>query len=530
MDAGVENDEAVAEEVRGWLKDNWDPTITVREWWARLADSGWGFPTWPEEWFGRGLSSDAAVVVRRELSEANVLGPPIGMGVSLTSGVLFTHGTEEQKARWLPAIARGEEAWCQFFSEPGAGSDLASAQTRAVRDGDEWIVNGQKVWSSGAREADHGILVARTDIDVPKHKGLSFFGIDVEQPGIELRPIKQMNGQSHFNESFFTDARVPDENLIGGLSNGWAVAMTTLAHERTTYAAGRDYSLRGVAPGVKEGNLDRIVGDVMSEPPGDSGWTAAFPLGFSDALVAVAKQYGADRDRTMRQRIAGLYALSEAIRFTGLRVKAAVQAGRPPGVESSIAYLAGVTIARQTRDLGLAMLGPHGMVMGPGAPLDGAVAMMALTVPCHGIMGGSEQIQRNIIGERVLGLPKEPQVDRDVPFRQIEGRDPARLARAGSAGAIIEPSSLRGVVRVGSREVDHPVARRPRAAAAGRGREAGAFLAGPVAGGRPRRPARRLRVDLLRHADRRVGDAAAQRRRHPPHVVDGAQPQHRREA
>src|SRR4051794_20615747 len=342
------------------------------------------------------------------------------MGVSLTSGVLFAHGTDEQRRQWLPAIARGEEAWCQFFSEPGAGSDLASAQTRAVRDGDEWIVNGQKVWSSGAREADHGILVARTDIDVPKHKGLSFFAIDVEQPGIELRPIRQMNGQSHFNESFFTDARVPHANLIGGLNNGWAGALTTLAHERPTYAAGRDYSLRGIAPGVKEGNLDRKVGAVMSEPPGDSGWTASFPLGYSDAMLDLAHRFGWDKDPLIRQRIAGLYALTEAIRFTGLRVKAAAQAGRPPGIESSIAYLAGVTIARLTRDLGLAIIGANGMLAGEGTPLDGAVAMMALTVPCHGIMGGSEQIQRNIIGERVLGLPKEPQVDRDLPFRQLK--------------------------------------------------------------------------------------------------------------
>src|SRR5215469_2391250 len=236
------------------LTANWDPDVTVRDWWARLAGSGWGFPTWPGAWFGKGLTANAAAGVRTAYAESGVLPPPTGLGQLLGGPMLLLHATDEQKARFLPPLARGEESWCQFFSEPGAGSDLAGAQTRAVRDGDEWVVDGQKVWTSGAQWADRGMLLARTNREVPKHYGLSFFIIDVEQPGIEVRPLHQMNGAHGFNEVFFTGARVSDDRRIGEPGGGWSVAVTVLMYERTMA------SVASATPGRKGGQLDEPAG------------------------------------------------------------------------------------------------------------------------------------------------------------------------------------------------------------------------------------------------------------------------------
>jgi alkylation response protein AidB-like acyl-CoA dehydrogenase len=332
--------------------------------------------------------------------------------------VIFQFGSDDQRERWLRPIATGEESWCQFFSEPNAGSDLASLQTRAVRDGDEWIVNGQKVWNSGTMTAERALLVARTDSEVPKHKGLSFFVIDVEQPGIEIRPIKQLNGHAEFNETFFTDARVPHANLIGGLNNGWAVAMATLASERSSYAAGVDYAV-GALPGERNGQLDLTVSEVKEWLATQRRAQTAFPLGSAPALIDLAKEFGRLDDPTIRERIVRLYCLAEAARLTAARAKAAADAGRAPGPESSLGYVAGVKLARMTRDLGLDIIGANGMLIDADGAHDRAVAMMALSSLVHGIQGGTEQIQRNILGERVLGLPKEPQVDRDIPFREL---------------------------------------------------------------------------------------------------------------
>ena len=192
---GISEDE-LGTAVRKWLAEAWDPDITVREWWGRLADSGYGFPHWPTEWFGKSMSGPEAAAVRKEMASARVMGPPIGVGTAMAAPVLFAYGSDDQRSRWLPALAHGDERWCQFFSEPDAGSDLAGVRTQAVSDGDGWLVSGQKVWNSGTLTADRGILLARTDPDLPKHRGLSFFVIDVDQPGIEVRPIRQMNGRS----------------------------------------------------------------------------------------------------------------------------------------------------------------------------------------------------------------------------------------------------------------------------------------------------------------------------------------------
>ena len=411
--------DTVRADVRSWIAENWDPTLTVRAWWRLLADSGWGFPTWPVEWSGRGLHPDAAPIVRSELLAAGAMGPPTGMAQSMGGPVLLEFGTEAQKAAYLPAIVSGEEWWCQFFSEPGAGSDLAGVQTRAIRDGDEFVINGQKVWSSSAHLAERGMLLARTDSSVPKHKGLSFFVLDIDQPGVELRPIVQMNGEAHFNESFFTDARVPAANLVGTEGDGWRVALATLAHERTNYAGGGDHTLLSAAPGSKAGDLDRVAGEVLDELNGQVNAHTGFPIGSVDSLVDLARAFGRDGDPSIRQRIAQVHCVAETSRFTGLRAKAAIESGRAPGSESSVGYLAGVQLARLTRDLALEIMGPNGMLMGDDSHFGGRVTLMAITTPCHGIMGGAEQIQKNIVGERMLGLPREPAVDRDVPFRDL---------------------------------------------------------------------------------------------------------------
>jgi alkylation response protein AidB-like acyl-CoA dehydrogenase len=410
----------VARQVQHWLRDNWDPGLTVRQWWARLADSGWGFPTWPTDWFGRGLTSAEGAKVRREMIRAGVLGPPTGVGPSMASGVLFVHGSEEQKQRWLPVIARGEEKWCQFFSEPGAGSDLASVQTRAVFDGQGWVVNGQKVWNSGTTLADRGLLVARSDLDVPKHRGISFFVIDMDQPGIEVRPIRQMNGRSEFCEAFFTNARVSDADMIGGINRGFGVAMTTLNNERAHFAGGGDDELKEAIAGARGGDLDRTVADVLADDREDWDSANKLPISSTEGMVALARRFGRHRDPVIRQRIAQLHTLTETHRFTALRAEAAASSGREPGPETSVGYLGAVAIARLCRDLAAAIAGPSAMLSDVGAPFDEAVAMNVTTAPCHGIQGGSEQIQRNVIGERILGLPKEPQVDRDLPFRLLK--------------------------------------------------------------------------------------------------------------
>jgi alkylation response protein AidB-like acyl-CoA dehydrogenase len=416
----VPTEEQIRTEVRTWLAEAWDPGLTVRAWWSRLAESGYAFPHWPSEWFGRSMSTRATAVVREEMAAARVLGPPVAVGTSMGAPVLLAHGTDEQRHRWLPALAKGEELWCQFFSEPGAGSDLAAVRTRAVRDGDEWVVNGQKVWNSATVLADRGILVARTDPDVPKHRGLSFFVIDVDQRGLDIRPIRQMNGRTEFNETFFTDARVHDDAMIGGPGDGWRAAMTTLSNERTEFAGGWEHPLAIVSPGERAGHLDRVVGDLLEDPDRDEiGEANTPPLHTPEHLMALARRCGSDDDPIVRVRIARVYAMSESLRWTAERAAAAAAAGRQPGVESSIGYVGSVRMLRLIRDLVAEIAGPAGLLTGPDGSADGDVAMTIVTVPCHGIQGGSEQIQMNILGERVLGLPKEPQVDRDIPFREI---------------------------------------------------------------------------------------------------------------
>ena len=417
----VMTDELVRDDVRGWIADNWDPDITLAEWWERLCESGWAVPTWPEEWFGKGLPRELAGVVNEELRAAGAIGPPSGLGVLLAGPTILVHGDDEQRARYLRPILNGQEAWCQLFSEPGAGSDLASLQCRAERDGDEWIVNGQKVWTSGGQTADLGMLVARTDPDAPKHKGISYFAIEMDQPGVEVRPLREMTGRSLFSEVFFSDARVNQSAMIGELNGGWAVANTTLANERAGLGSGGSGAVGGAMPGKKAKQLERRVGDLTAGRGRDRAERAVAGRQ-SNLLEKLAKDVGRDQDPNIRQRLAQLHILNEVGRFTSLRVKAAKASGRGPGPEGNTAKLLMSRITRLSRDLGLEILGPHGMLVGPDTPGGGVAQELALFAPAVSIYGGSDEVQKNIIGERVLGLPKEPDADRvkTMPFRELK--------------------------------------------------------------------------------------------------------------
>jgi alkylation response protein AidB-like acyl-CoA dehydrogenase len=415
----------VASEVRAWLASNWDPELTLAEWWERLADSGWAVPTWPEEWFGKGLTGDLAAVVTRELRAAGAVGPPAGLGLMLAGPTIVAHGSEEQKRRYLRPIVTGQEAWCQLFSEPGAGSDLASLQCRAVRDGEEWVVTGQKVWTSGAQVADLGMLLARTDVDVPKHRGISYFAIEMDQPGVDVRPLREMTGRALFNEVFLDDARVADHALIGGLNNGWMAAMTTLANERASLGGGGGGAAGVGVPGTKAGMLERRVGDLVRG--GGGGQRALGARGFATMRKA-AEGEGRTGDPMVRQALAQLYSMEEISRYTVLRTKAAKAAGRGPGPEANTAKLSMSRMTRLTRDLGLEILGAKGMLHGADAPMGGMLQELAIFAPAVSIYGGSDEVQKNIIGERVLGLPKEPSDDKTVPFKDL------RVGTSRSAG------------------------------------------------------------------------------------------------
>ena len=410
--------DGVLEAVRSWLEENWDPDLTVGEWWDRLGNSGWAVPTWPEEWFGKGLGRGDAVVVAGAISAHGALGAPAGLGLLLAGPTIITHGTEEQKRRYLPGIVTGREAWCQLFSEPEAGSDLAGLRTLAVRDGEEWMVNGQKVWTSGGQYADLGMLMARTDPTIPKHRGISYFAIDMHQPEIDIRPLREMTGRALFNEVFLSDAIVPDDALIGGEGNGWAVGNTTLAFERAGLGAGGTGAASSVAPGTVAGMLDKRVGDfVRSTRSGTAGALSGFG---SSMMLKLAASTGAIGDPVLRQDLMKLHTLGEIARFNNVRAKAARQAGRGeiPGM-GNLSKLAMSEMTRMTRDLGPRILGAGGMLSGTSAPGGGIVAELTLFAPAVSIYGGSDQVQRNIIGERVLGLPSEPRTDKDVPFSEL---------------------------------------------------------------------------------------------------------------
>jgi alkylation response protein AidB-like acyl-CoA dehydrogenase len=429
-------DARLLDEIRTWLEDNWDPDLTVAQWWERLGLAGWSAPGLATNAYGHGLSRNDAVAVQNEIAEFGALGAPGGLGLLLAAPTIANHGTQEQIDLYVRDIVTGQKAWCQLFSEPGAGSDLAGLSTRAVEDGDEWIVNGQKVWTSLGHVADLGMLIARTDVDVPKHQGITWFAIDMLQPGIDVRPLRELTGHAMFNEVFLDDARVPTANIIGGRNNGWAVTNTTLMHERSGLGSGGGSSAGGAAmPGTVAGQLDKRAGDFATggkkRRSGGSSGAAGALGGGSKLLMDLAKGNGTVNDPSIRQDLVRLHMLGEVGRFNNLRMKAAKKAGKDiPGMPN-ISKLAMSDTVRLTRDLGLRIAGAQGMLHAyeekdqaalneaTGNPFLAMVTGIALFAQAPPIYGGTDQIQKNILGERVLGLPKEPNNDRTVPFAEL---------------------------------------------------------------------------------------------------------------
>jgi alkylation response protein AidB-like acyl-CoA dehydrogenase len=395
-----------------WLEKSWDPDITLRAWWKRLAESGWAQPHWPAEWYGRGLTRAEAHEATRMIRDFGAVNSPVGVATALAGPTLLVHGTAEQKARLLPGIADGSEAYCQLFSEPNAGSDLAGLQCRADRDGDGWVVNGQKVWTSGGQFATRGILVARTNVDVPKQAGISYFVIDMRQRGVEVRPLREITGRAYFNEVFLTDARVDVDDLVGHEGDGWAITRTTFDFERALSGGGPVGATAD--PGPIAGNLDLPAGRFSHREPDMPEGTRSHWA----EIVAAAEATGRHRHPVVRDSLVRLFILDRLNQVTTQRARDLEQAGRELPGAANLAKLAQNQAVRLERDLVFAVLEAAGTLHrydGSGDPLVEA-ALFAQAPP---IYGGSEQIQRNILGERTLGLPREPSADRGVAFKDL---------------------------------------------------------------------------------------------------------------
>jgi alkylation response protein AidB-like acyl-CoA dehydrogenase len=405
--------ETIDLDVHGWLAANWDPTLTVGEWWKRLADARLAHPTLPEPW-GRDWSRDETAQLVRGMVERKALGPPAGLGMMLAAPTIIAHGSEELQHRLLPSILDGQHAWCQLFSEPGAGSDLAGLQTRAVRDGDEWIVTGQKVWTSLGQWADYGILIARTDPDAPKHRGITYFAFPMRQDGVEVRPLREMTGRALFNEVFLDGARVPHDHVIGDVNDGWRVANTTLMVERSGIGGNNLAAPSSAIPGTIAGHLGRPAGSFEHEPATLGEGTIG--PGRVRSLIDLAEERGNLADPTIRQELMRLHSLVEITTWHLGRMKTGNAA---TGGEGNLAKLRNSDIVRLARDVGCRILGAAATVTAPGSRNDNSIQELTLFSPAPSIYGGSDQVQRNIIGERVLGLPKEPGPARDTPFRDL---------------------------------------------------------------------------------------------------------------
>ena len=403
-------------EVSAWLDEHWDPELTVAQWWALVGAAGWTAPHFPQEWGGLGYSRRSVIEVRSAFQQHGAVQPPGGMGLLMAGPTILTHGTEAQIDRYLPSIYNGSVSWCQFFSEPGSGSDLAGLSTRATRDGDHWVISGQKVWSSGALGADYGMLLARTDFDVPKHAGISWFAFRVDQPGVTIRPLVEITGHALFNEVFFDDAVVADADLIGGLNNGWAVANTTLMFERVGIGAGGIMS--GFPPaGPKGGFLDLRAGDAAALRPLTSG-SKVLTI---EELFELARSYGRDRDPLLRQKLARLVEYTRTGEWTAKRSVSEVARGRGAGLPN-VGKLAQTRIAKLSGEIACEILGPDALLWSPDGPRDGRYPEAMVFATASSIYGGTDQIQRNVIGERALGLPKEPDPNKGLSFREVQER------------------------------------------------------------------------------------------------------------
>ncbi len=404
----------VEAEVGEWLDANWDPDVEVGVWWQMLADERYSHPMLPEEAGGRGWGRDLAQAISRAIAGRDALGPPAGLGMMLAAPTIAAHGSAEQIDRYVPAILNGQQSWCQLFSEPGAGSDLAGLQAKAERDGDEWLINGQKVWTSGGQVADMGMLIARTDVDLPKHQGISYFAFDMHQDGVDVRPLTEMTGRAMFNEVFITDGRVPDNAIIGGKSNGWRVANTTLMFERSHLGSGT-VPVATASPGTVMGQLARRAGDFVGRKGGESGIPAVGASLF-DRLVELAAKLGRTNDPVVRDELMKLHSLIAVNGYNMLRAKAGQSR---TGAEGNIGKLMVSELFRQFREVGNAIIGADGMLAPSAQDSGGWIGELTLFSPGPSIYGGTDQIQRKIIGERVLGLPREPGPGKDTPFKDL---------------------------------------------------------------------------------------------------------------
>ncbi|MEX0941826.1 MAG: acyl-CoA dehydrogenase family protein [Pseudomonadales bacterium] len=384
-------------EAKEWLKahapaqENYDQEHfldAAKAWQLEKYEAGWACLRWPKEFGGRGVSAVAAAIFAQEEARYAVPTGPFTIGQGMAAPTLMAYATEEQKRRYLPKLASGEEIWCQLFSEPAGGSDLAALRTRSVKDGDDWVINGQKIWTSGAHYSDFGILVTRSDPTVPKHKGLTYFFVDMKSPGVEVKPIKQISGQSGFNEVYFTDVRIPDAHRLGEVGAGWTVSLTTLMNERAAIGSGS----------------------------GGMGFDRAF--GLASRIEINGKP--AIEDRAVREQLADWYVKESGLEFTRARTQSALSRGETPGPENSIGKYVGARKSQEIASFCMELMGAAGVSMDAGIALDGGVYPQGyLAAPGGRIAGGTDEIMLNIIAERVLGLPQDIRVDKGVPFNEV---------------------------------------------------------------------------------------------------------------
>jgi alkylation response protein AidB-like acyl-CoA dehydrogenase len=367
-----------------------DIVEVAKAWQSKKSEGGWVCLNWPREYGGRGATAVERVIWQQEEGVYFKLTHPFQIGEGMCGPTLMAYGSEADKRRYLPKIASGEEIWCQLFSEPSGGSDVAGLRTRAEADGDHWIINGQKIWTSGAHYSDYGILITRTDPNVPKHKGLTMFYIDMKSAGVEVRPIKQANGMQEFNEVFFTNLRVSDKQRLGAVGDGWNVSLTTLMNERMTIGA-------RLATGFSE--LFDFCCNLMTE----------------NGLAI--------DDRATRSKLANWAVKNSGLKYTSMRAVSALSKGERPGPENSIGKLVAGSMLQDIAMYAMDLQGASGMLTDPdAAEAAGQFQAMLMSSPSTRIAGGTDEILRNIIAERVLGLPGDIRVDKDVPFNKIPTR------------------------------------------------------------------------------------------------------------
>jgi alkylation response protein AidB-like acyl-CoA dehydrogenase len=382
-------------QARAWLAEHFpgltgdrpgEELASAKAFQAALYDAGYAGISWPADYGGQGLGQAEQQIFAEEAAGYDLPSRPFMVGIGMCGPTLVDLGTPAQRQRYIRPLLRGEEIWCQLFSEPGAGSDVASLQTRAVRDGAEWVLTGQKVWTSGAQYSDFGAVLARTDPGQPKHAGLTMFVLDMHQPGVTVRPLVDMTGSAPFNEVFLDQARVPADEVLGEVGGGWRAAVTMLSHERLSIGGMR---------------LRRSAGVSYA------------------SLVARARRLGAAADPLVRDSLAGLYADERVLELFNARLRAQSAAGRPPGSRGSVAKLAGALVLHRAVETAGLLAGPAAVAWETGDPGAAQLATGIVSAPASSIAGGTNEIQRTIIGERVLGLPREPQADRGVPFRDL---------------------------------------------------------------------------------------------------------------